>query len=111
MASPSLPTRYRAIPIDRNDNDNRNAGNAPNDDSSDLLVPPAHDTTLRQSTVTVAIFNLIATIVGGGVLSLPLAFERLGVGWATLFMMGAAVTTAASLYLLCLSARFTGATS
>ena len=75
-----------------------------------LLVPPFDDPS-RQSTSLVAIFNLIATIVGGGVLSLPLAFDKLGVGLATVLMILAAIVTDQSLYLLCLCARLTGASS
>lgn len=80
------------------------------DDDNDLLVP-SFDAPSRQSRPIVAIFNLIATIVGGGVLSLPLAFAKLGVGLATILMIGAAIITDESLYLLCICARLTGATS
>lgn len=90
-----------------NNNVNRNDEDAP---SRNLLVPP-FDAPSRQSNTAVAVFNLIATIVGGGVLSLPLAFAKLGIGLATCLMVVAAVVTDQSLYLLCLSARLTGATS
>ena len=59
----------------------------------------------------VATFNLIATIVGGSVLSLPLAFARCGLILGTVLMIFAAVITDRSLFLLCLCARRTGATS
>lgn len=78
--------------------------------SADLLVP-SYSSTERQSTLTVATFNLVATIVGGGVLSLPLAFEKCGILLASLLMLLAATTTDRSLYLLCLSARISGASS
>ena len=84
--------------------------NRNDDETEDLLVPALNDAS-RQSTTPVAIFNLIATIVGGGVLSLPLAFAKLGIGLATVLMMVAAVSTHLSLYPLCLAARYTGATS
>ena len=79
-------------------------------DVYNLLVPP-FDAPSRQSRPVVAIFNLIATIVGGGVLSLPLAFQKLGVVLATILMIVAAIITDQSLYLLCLCARLTGASS
>lgn len=53
----------------------------------------------------------MATIVGGGVLSLPLAFEKCGIVGATILMVFAATITAKSLDLLCSTARKTGATS
>jgi amino acid permease len=78
--------------------------------SADLLVP-SYSSIERQSTLTVATFNLVATIVGGGVLSLPLAFEKCGIILASLLMLLAAATTDRSLWLLCLSARISGASS
>ena len=77
---------------------------------SDLLVPD-FDSSTRKSPIVVAIFNLSATIVGGGVLSLPLAFSKCGVILGSILMIVAAVVTERSLYLLCLCARQTGATS
>ena len=73
----------------------------------DLLVPP-FDSELRHSSRLVATFNLVATIVGGGDLSLPYAFEKCGIILGTLLMIFAAVITDRSLYLLCLCARQTG---
>lgn len=73
----------------------------------DLLVPP-FDSNERHSTSLVATFNLVATIVGGGVLSLPYAFEKCGIVLCTVLMIFAAVITDRSLYLLCLCARQTG---
>lgn len=77
---------------------------------SDHLVP-SFASTERQSTLTVATFNLVATIVGGGVLSLPLAFEKCGIVVATVLMLLSAAITDRSLYLLCLSARLSGVSS
>jgi amino acid permease len=78
--------------------------------NGDILNPP-FDSPQRQSPRIVATFNLVATIVGGGVLSLPLAFEKCGVVFATMLMILSAIITDQSLYLLCLAARKTGATS
>mmetsp|Transcript_12097 Transcript_12097/g.18567 ORF Transcript_12097/g.18567 Transcript_12097/m.18567 type:complete len:434 (+) Transcript_12097:118-1419(+) len=76
----------------------------------DNLSPSFHSD-LRRSPLLVAVFNLVATIVGGGVLSLPLAFSKCGIILATLLMIFAAIITDRSLYLLCITARKTGATS
>jgi len=78
--------------------------------ADDLLVP-SYSSPERKSTLTVATFNLVATIVGGGVLSLPLAFEKCGILLASLLMILSAVITDRSLYLLCLSARISGVSS
>jgi len=87
----------------------RNDGILPSSGSAapDLLVP-SFDSDQRKSALLPATFNLVATIVGGGVLSLPLAFQKCGIGLATLLMIMAAVVTDFSLYLLCLCARQTG---
>lgn len=76
-------------------------------ETMEILIPP-FDSTSRKSNLVVATFNLVSTIVGGGVLSLPLAFEKCGIVLATLLIVLAAVTTDLSLYLLCLCARQTG---
>jgi amino acid permease len=76
----------------------------------DILIPD-FESPERKSPTVVAIFNLCATIVGGGVLSLPLAFSKCGIILGTLLMIVAAIVTERSLYLLCLCARITGATS
>jgi amino acid permease len=74
----------------------------------DILVPD-FNSSQRRSNLVVATFNLTATIVGGGVLSLPLAFAKCGVILGTLLMIIAALLTERTLYLLCLCARHTGA--
>jgi amino acid permease len=76
----------------------------------DRLVPD-FESPKRESPIVVAIFNLSATIVGGGVLSLPLAFSKCGIMLGSILMIVAALVTERSLYLLCLCARLTGATS
>ena len=78
--------------------------------SLELLVP-AHDCESRKSSPAAAIFNLVATVCGGGVLSLPLAFQRAGVVPSTLLMMFGAVITNFCMYILCSCARRTGGMS
>jgi len=63
-------------------------------------------TTGGTSHMVVAIFNLVATIVGGGVLSVPFAFSACGGAlWGCLWMASAALATDCSCLLLCWSAR------
>lgn len=76
----------------------------------DKLVP-GFESPKRQSNLVASTFNLLATIIGGGVLSLPIAFQKCGIVLGSLLMLVAAVVTERSLYLLCLCARISGATS
>jgi amino acid permease len=76
----------------------------------DILVPE-FQSPQRKSPLIVATFNLSATIIGGGVLSLPYAFSKTGLWLGVILMVTAAIITERSLYLLCLCARITGATS
>ena len=75
------------------------------------LLNPTHDSDRRKSSIVAAIFNLIATVCGGGVLSLPLAFKRAGIIPTTLLMIYATATTDFSLYILISCARRTGGRS
>ena len=82
-------------------------------EANDILVPP-FAASQRHSTMLPATFNLVATIVGGGVLSLPLAFSKCSEGGdhlpalALLLFVSAGVATDRSLYMLCLAARWCG---
>ena len=49
----------------------------------DHLAPP-YDSDERPSNLFVGTFNLIATIIGGGVLSLPIVFEKCGIAFSEL---------------------------
>ncbi len=65
----------------------------------------------RPSTLLVGTFNLIATIIGGGVLSLPIAFQKCGIFTTTLFTLLSAYMTYSSLIMLCYSSRRSGGSS
>jgi len=78
--------------------------------ADDILVPE-FNSPRRTSTVVVSAFNLTATIMGGGVLSIPYAFSKSGLLLGTVLMVVAAIITERSLYLLCLCSRLTGAAS
>lgn len=78
--------------------------------SLELLVP-AHDCETRRSSPAIAIFNLVATVCGGGVLSLPMAFSKAGLIPSFLLMVFAAGITNFAMYILCSCARRTGGRS
>jgi len=75
------------------------------------LMNPSSDSPLRKTSFVSGTFNLVATVVGGGVLSLPLAFAKAGIFLGTVMMVVAAIITDFSLYILCCCARRTGSTS
>mmetsp|Transcript_9177 Transcript_9177/g.13839 ORF Transcript_9177/g.13839 Transcript_9177/m.13839 type:complete len:260 (-) Transcript_9177:92-871(-) len=82
----------------------------------DHLAPPfsacqSGDASNRPSSLLVGTFNLIATIIGGGVLSLPIAFQKCGIFTTTLFMLTSAYMTYMSLITLCYSSRRCGGSS
>eukprot|EP00563_Minutocellus_polymorphus_P020520 CAMPEP_0197719750 /NCGR_PEP_ID=MMETSP1434-20131217/3373_1 /TAXON_ID=265543 /ORGANISM="Minutocellus polymorphus, Strain CCMP3303" /LENGTH=592 /DNA_ID=CAMNT_0043304519 /DNA_START=44 /DNA_END=1822 /DNA_ORIENTATION=- len=75
-----------------------------------FLVPSVSSST-RKASVLAATFNMTATIVGGGVLSIPLSCARAGILPFTFLMVLSAVATDFSLYLLVSCARRCGSTS
>ena len=75
------------------------------------ILNPTRDSLLRKTNPAGAIVNLVATICGGGVLSLPFAFEHAGVLPGTAMMIFACIITDFSLYILCSCARRTGGKS
>lgn len=75
------------------------------------LLKPDHSSQARKSSPMVAMINMVATVCGGGVLSLPLAFSKAGILPTTLLMIYGALTTDLSLYLLVACARRTGGRS
>ncbi|CAI5726468.1 unnamed protein product [Hyaloperonospora brassicae] len=54
----------------------------------------------RTATAPSAIFNLVSTIIGGGILSLPFAFDKCGLVVALIFMAIAASASTFSLYVI-----------
>ena len=75
------------------------------------ILNPCRDSALRKTSPLSAIVNLVATICGGGVLSLPFAFEHAGIIPGLALMIFSAVITDFSLYILCSCARRTGGRS
>lgn len=67
--------------------------------SHEFFSPGPHATT-RTATAPSAIFNLVSTIIGGGILSLPFAFDKCGLALALIFMVVAASASTFSLYVI-----------
>ncbi|EGZ15992.1 hypothetical protein PHYSODRAFT_509419 [Phytophthora sojae] len=67
--------------------------------SHEFFSPGPHATT-RTATAPSAIFNLVSTIIGGGILSLPFAFDKCGIVVALVFMVIAASASTFSLYVI-----------
>uniref|UniRef100_M4BKP6 Amino acid transporter transmembrane domain-containing protein n=1 Tax=Hyaloperonospora arabidopsidis (strain Emoy2) TaxID=559515 RepID=M4BKP6_HYAAE len=65
----------------------------------------------RTATAPSAIFNLVSTIIGGGILSLPFAFDKCGLIVALIFMAIAASASTFSLYVIVSCSRRGRATS
>ena len=80
------------------------------EEEEDHLVPP-FNSPLRPSNVIVGAFNLTATIIGGGVLSLPIVFQKCGIFVTTVAMCFSAYTTYMSLIFLCYCSRRGGGSS
>ena len=75
-------------------------------------LSPHPDCRSRRSTLVIALFNLVATVCGGGgVLTLPLVFARAGIIPTTILMIFGATATDASLQRLVDAARSTGGRS
>lgn len=72
---------------------------------------PPYDSPLRKSTWTIATFNLLNTMVGGGTLSIPYVFYKCGWAVGTLLMIIAMIMNNDSLNVLCLLSRTYGCTS
>ena len=78
--------------------------------SLEFLNPEFYSSKRKSSPIS-AIFNLVATVCGGGVLTLPIAFARAGIIPSTILMIFSAVITDFSMYILCSCARRTGGRS
>ncbi|CAM9315807.1 unnamed protein product [Ascophyllum nodosum] len=79
--------------------------------STPELIRPSPGNPSRQSEPPTAMFNLLATVVGGGILSVPYALSLTGVVTGIFLMAVAAVAGDFSLYILCSCARRTGKVS
>lgn len=72
------------------------------------VLTPRHDAAERSASVVGCVFAMLATIVGGGALSLPYALKSLGVLKGLAILAVAAVASDLSLLALCSASRRTG---
>ena len=68
-----------------------------------------HDSPIRTASLSTAVFNLVSTIVGGGVLSLPFAISVQGIFGGVLALLLCALASDFSIYILVASSRSEGA--
>ena len=94
-----------------NNNNTNNINTNNNNEHPQDHLAPSFDSTERPSNLFVGTFNLIATIVGGAVLSLPIAFSKCGVVFTTLAMLLSAYMTYMSLIMTCYCSRRGGGSS
>eukprot|EP00941_MAST-03F_sp_MAST-3F-sp1_P003975 g3975.t1 len=103
MFSSSLPLPIARVPSE--ENFRRRAGK-----SIDNLSPGWYHPNRRMNRPA-AVFSLVSTIVGGGVLSLPFAFSKAGLVLGPLLLLFCGVISDFSIVLLVLCARMSGAAS
>ena len=77
--------------------------------SLECIAPSAFDTNERQQSAKVGIFNLISTMIGGGVLSLPFAVSRSGLILGFILLTVSAIASVFSFDILVSASRRTGA--
>jgi len=75
------------------------------------FLNPEHGSDLRKSSPLSSVMNLVATVCGGGVLTLPIAFAKAGIIPSTVLMIFSAIMTDFAMYILCSCARRTGGKS
>jgi len=80
------------------------------EDMEDNFVP-AFESSERLSSSSTAVFSLLNTVLGGGVLSLPYAFLKLGWAVALFVISVASYMSCLSLSMLCVMASKTGSRS
>jgi len=73
-----------------------------------LLMPAMHDP-VRVGSRSSSVFNLVATLVGGGCLSLPFAFHKTGLALGPLYLLFSGLLSGFSMRLLLSCSRRTGA--
>ena len=64
------------------------------------FIYPAPQSHQRQSTLHGAVFNLSATILGGGILTLPFCFQLCGIIFGSFFLVAIAAASNFSIYIL-----------
>ena len=75
---------------------------------ADQVLIPSFDSDKRNASFLASCSNLASTMIGGSIISMPLAFEKCGIVLATILLCFAAILSEGSLRLLCKSARQSG---
>eukprot|EP01084_Bolivina_argentea_P253772 426409_1 len=78
-------------------------------ESPECVVPSGFDSNYRQQSVKVGTLNLISTMIGGGVLSLPFAVARSGLILGFILLTASAIASIFSFDILISASRRTGA--
>lgn len=79
--------------------------------TTEEIFEPSFESPSRSSAVLASAGSLLATMSGGGMLTLPYAFAKTGLLGGTVLQLLSAVTAGFSLYILIASSRRTGATT
>jgi amino acid permease len=74
-------------------------------------LSPRFDAKERRVNISQSVFSLVATMIGGGVLSLPYAFKCAGLLGGSLMLVASAASTDIAIYLLISCSRRTGSSS
>eukprot|EP00612_Vaucheria_litorea_P007807 CAMPEP_0171484366 /NCGR_PEP_ID=MMETSP0946-20130122/8768_1 /TAXON_ID=109269 /ORGANISM="Vaucheria litorea, Strain CCMP2940" /LENGTH=394 /DNA_ID=CAMNT_0012017055 /DNA_START=78 /DNA_END=1259 /DNA_ORIENTATION=- len=75
------------------------------------LIHPSPNNIARKSDSYSAVFNLVASIFGGSILTLPYAFQQVGFFFGTIILLCCGYAANFSLYILCVCTRRTGTQS
>ncbi|GMH84019.1 hypothetical protein TrST_g10466 [Triparma strigata] len=74
-------------------------------------LSPTFDSSTRHTSITTSTFNLVSTVIGGGILSIPFAYATTGLLLTSIYILVASVMAGFSLYILCSCSRRTGGCS
>mmetsp|Transcript_10967 Transcript_10967/g.31462 ORF Transcript_10967/g.31462 Transcript_10967/m.31462 type:complete len:508 (-) Transcript_10967:156-1679(-) len=79
--------------------------------TTEEIFEPSFESPSRSSPVLASAASLLATMTGGGMLTLPYAFAQTGLVGGTILQLLSAIAAGFSLYILIASSRRTGATT
>ena len=75
--------------------------------NNDIVSPP-HSSTKRKASILACVLSLVSTMIGGGVLSLPFAFSKLGIIFGISLLFLSAIASDYSVCLLIFTSRQAG---
>ncbi|GMI14955.1 hypothetical protein TrLO_g10415 [Triparma laevis f. longispina] len=74
-------------------------------------LSPVFDSSTRHTSLLTSTFNLVSTVIGGGILSIPFAYATTGLLLTSIYVLLASLMAGFSLYILCSCSRRTGGSS